>query len=426
MTAPNGPILFNSTTGSDSNASGLGPSVAVYGSAASTTSASAVVTGINTNGVSAGDLLWVQSSSGIQFSIIASVDSGTQVTCDQAFANTEASRTWAIGGKRATFENTDSRQLFNDLPAGGTVETESDQTMTTTIEGSMAGTIGNNCVVRGSIGSEVLTSNHSNYLFKFTASFITLSHMVLRSASGSNSAAIRFQGGNSYFLHNIVCNTAGQSYITFTENGGWGAYTVIKDCTIGNMGGYGISQNVMNYTTIQNCLIHDNALYGTLSNRSLDFINCIFARNFMQGSVATLFTNYYNCIFWKNGAASGVRPALTMYAGISVVNCIFAENYQDAISGSATAQYKNTSGNVFYNNVGSDYTVPLPQFTDNLTLTADPFVDAANLDFNIKSSSVLAGVNYNLGSKTTVHPFRQFVSSYFQTSNSTMKIHPLA
>jgi uncharacterized protein YgiM (DUF1202 family) len=91
MTAIGQPIYFNSTSGSDTTASGSSAGANVYGSGASTTSASSVVTGITTTGVQAGDLLWVQSSSGRQFSVIASVDSGTQVTCDDTFANTESS-----------------------------------------------------------------------------------------------------------------------------------------------------------------------------------------------------------------------------------------------------------------------------------------------------------------------------------------------
>ena len=63
MTAPNDAIVFNNSTGSDTTASGMG-SANVYGTGASITSASAVVTGINTTGVAAGDLLWVQSSTG--------------------------------------------------------------------------------------------------------------------------------------------------------------------------------------------------------------------------------------------------------------------------------------------------------------------------------------------------------------------------
>ena len=133
MTTPNAAIKFNNSTGSDTQSSGLGPAVAVYGSGASTTGASAVVTGISTTGVSAGDLLWVQSSSGRQFSIIASVDSSTQVTCDDVFANTESGRTWAIGGKRATFDNSASRRLFSDdCAAGFVIETETDQSLTST------------------------------------------------------------------------------------------------------------------------------------------------------------------------------------------------------------------------------------------------------------------------------------------------------
>ena len=87
MTALGGPIVLNNSTGSDTTASGLGSSN-VYGSGASTTASSAVVTGISTTGVSSGDLLFVQSSSGRKFSVIASVDSSTQVTCDDVFANT--------------------------------------------------------------------------------------------------------------------------------------------------------------------------------------------------------------------------------------------------------------------------------------------------------------------------------------------------
>ncbi len=84
MTTANGNVLFNSDTGSDTQSSGLGPSTSVYGGGASITSGSAIVTGIDTTGVTSGDLLWVLSSTGRQFSIVASVDSSTQVTCENA------------------------------------------------------------------------------------------------------------------------------------------------------------------------------------------------------------------------------------------------------------------------------------------------------------------------------------------------------
>lgn len=418
MTAINGPVLFNSATGSDTAASGLGPATALSGAGASTTAASAVVTGITTTGVTAGDLLWVQSSSGRQFSVVASVDSGTQVTCDDVFANTEASRTWAIGGKRATFENIDSRQLFNDLPAGGTIETESNQTMATTIVGSMAGTIGNNCVIKGSTGSEVLTSNHTSYLLDLSGGFITISNIEFRSAAGSSKAALRLLG-SSYFLYKIACNTSGQSYQTFTEGGGTMSYTVFKDCAIGYMTSRGISLNATSHSTFENCIVHDcNGSQGGYSNRTAEWDNCIFARNNDTGSLGTTYTNYNSCIFWKNGTGAGTGAALIISAGASVTNCIFTENYNDAIFGGASTQYKNTSGNVFYNNVGSDYSVPLPQFRDDLTLTADPFTDAANLDFSINDvaggGAVLRALSNDIaGTGIENLPFRQRVTDAF-------------
>ena len=131
MTTPNGAIVFNASSGSDTAASGLGPATAQTGSGAST-DGTAVVTGIATTGVSAGDLLWVQTASGRQFSIIASVDSSTQVTCDDTFA-LGSGQTWAIGGKRATFDNSDSRQLFQDVKPAMIIETESDQSVTSMI-----------------------------------------------------------------------------------------------------------------------------------------------------------------------------------------------------------------------------------------------------------------------------------------------------
>ncbi len=384
MTAPNGPMLFNSSTGSDTAASGLGPASALSGAGASTTSASAVVTGITTTGVTAGDMLWVQSSSGRQFSVIASVDSGTQVTCDDVFANTESSRTWAIGGKRATFDNVDSRNLFNDLPAGGTIQTESDQAVTSTIESYMAGTMGDRCVIRGAAGSEVVSfSGTTGHLFRFYGSHVTLSYMHTERTGTSTSPMCRIAGGTHYTFDTVMCNSQSNPFYGPVQTGGYGSYSTFRNCAFGYSLVYGVSLNASNYCSMINCILHDSTQYGLLNNSGGYYFNCIFARNNMQGAVSGSRSVYDSCIFWKNSAASGVRPALALSTGDSVLNCIFAENYQDAISGSSTASYAATTDNVFYNNVGSDFTTPLPQFNNNITLTADPFVDAANLDFSL-------------------------------------------
>ena len=404
MTAPNGPVIFNSSTGSDTNSSGLGPASALSGAGASTTSASAVVTGITTTGVTAGDMLWVQSSSGRQFGVIASVDSGTQVTCDDVFANSESSRTWAIGGKRATFDNTDSRNLFNDLPAGGTIQTESNQAVTSTIESYMAGTMGDRCVIRGATGSEVVSfSGTTGWLFRFYGSHVTLSYMHTERTGTSVNPMCRISGGTHYTFDTVMCNSQSNPFYGPVQTGGYGNYSTFRNCAFGHSLGMGFSLNVTSYCSFINCIFHDSTQYGLLNNRGAYYFNCIFARNAMQGAVgSTGATNsvYDSCIFWKNGVSSGVRPALTLNTGDNVLNCIFAENYQDAISGSSTASYAATTDNVFYNNVGSDFTNPLPQFHNNITLAADPFIDAANGDFNLNTTNggggTLRSTNYTI------------------------------
>ena len=161
MTTPNGAIVFNTGSGSDTLSSGLGPAIPVNGSGAST-DGTAVVTGITTTGVSAGDLLWVQTASGRQFSIIASVDSGTQVTCDDTFA-AGLGQTWAIGGKRATWDNANSRQMFLDVKPAMIIETETDQSvssMVSILNNSGSGTDGF-IVLRGDSASTQRVFNSS-------------------------------------------------------------------------------------------------------------------------------------------------------------------------------------------------------------------------------------------------------------------------
>lgn len=448
MTAPNGPILFNSTTGSDSNASGLGPSVAVYGSAASTTSASAVVTGINTNGVSVGDLLWVQSSSGIQFSIIASVDSGTQVTCDQVFANTEASRTWAIGGKRATLDGTSSRNLFLNLDDldGIVVELETNQSLTSALQIKFSPFSSTTpFTMRGSGNSlKTITQTANDYSLDLELSgrgkFEYLKFDNSNSTKNANNRVFEcvlkvpvatFKncvfGDPINTIHGVMYANTATAYMTFVQ------------CTFQHTYDYAYSISGNLGSVWVDCLFKN--CYGGVKQTSSGagynggvLIRCVFSEiineawhnNSVHNQVG--FNNLDSCIFHNCGIAvsAGVRPAT-----ISVTRCIFS---------GCTTVFSMTSnlveryviyagvGNAYYANTtvddGSSEIVDL--HVDDITLTADPFIDAANGDFNIKSSSVLAGMNYNLDSKTTVHPFRQFVSSYFQTSNSTMKIHPLA
>ncbi len=116
MAYPN--IVFNNSTGSDTQASGAGPTTAVFGTGASLSASTSVnlsadspdLSGVATDGSA---VLWVLTSSGREFSKITGVDNGTKiVTVETTYSVTESGRTWAIGGKRSTLHNADSLKLF--------------------------------------------------------------------------------------------------------------------------------------------------------------------------------------------------------------------------------------------------------------------------------------------------------------------------
>jgi hypothetical protein len=420
MTAPNGPILFNNSTGSDTTASGLG-AANVYGTGASTTGASAVVTGISTTGVSAGDLLWVQSSSGRQFSIIASVDSSTQVTCDDTFDNTESGRTWAIGGKRATFSNADSRQLLSsDIPLGSTVEIEYTGThypigflltLRTVGQGALdqfvtfRGTGSQRPRIQGSAGnSESIRANGNKFdnlefenlattgqpflggawLFVYNCKFIdsgsatngTGAFLYCSSSHNSIVANCEFVGKSG-----SLSNSAIRQYYVYGWYGTWN----IVDCKFSNFidafngeEGMGISVKNCVFTDCQNGINHKS----TTDRGGNSVTGCVFHN--LSGDAV------------KYDGGHAVKAS-------SVSNTIFSNIGGNAISassvwGQADSTYFNH--NTFYNITGSNYS-NLNAGANDIALTADPFVSAANGNFNLNDfpggGNLLRAKYYELG-----------------------------
>lgn len=152
---PEPKISFNSSTGSDTQASGAGPATALFGTGASTNATTAVdlsadspdLSGVATDGSAC---LWVSTSSGRQFAKITAVNNTTKVvTVALAYGVTATGQTWAIGGKRATLDATSSRTLFSTdgWRPGWECLLETDQTITSTL--SLNGpNVGNYAVFR--------------------------------------------------------------------------------------------------------------------------------------------------------------------------------------------------------------------------------------------------------------------------------------
>ncbi len=395
MTTPNGPVLFNSSTGDDSAASGIGPGTPVSGTGASTTASSAVVTGITTTGVNPGDLLWIGSSSGRQFSIIASVDSGTQVTCDNTFSNTESGRNWAIGGKRATFNNSTSRFLFgttNAISGGLILETETDQSLSSS--GIDVGVT--NLIIRGLAGSKrVINQSANTYSFRTAAGNWSLENLKFTNTNGTKTAAAALSntfGGSIPTAIDCIFGDATNQLLT-AFNPGTGGTPGVKflDCIITACTSHGVSIGTGGQMILRRCRVHGNGGGGIIQT---------------SGSSGPTWDLYENLIYGNAGDGIAARVAGTT---AHILRNHIYNNNGDGISCDSNAEGAFIARNVIGNNYGgwgiSIFAAVSNQLWKNafysnssgeitgstgvgsITLSATPWVDAASGDFNINNTA---------------------------------------
>ena len=405
MATPSGPIVFNANTGSDTQASGLGPVVAVYGSGGSTTATSAVVSGIDTTGVNVGDLLWVQSSSGRQFSVIASVDSISQVTCDDVFDNTETVN-WAIGGKRATLDN--ASQLFNYNYSSGKsweVDLDTDQIVASHLGDASYGSRGVSVKIRPSSGRVKITTNNTvstgwSQIF-FGGTWIIKDLDFESTATGSQpliaGSTSTAQTCQATFIN---CKAISQTNNFYSfANVSYPNNFIFLNCEFAYFQNV-VLNNIAYVQYVDGCYFHDNASFciGNTSNVSAAYhiTNSIFHNNYgFAYSFGAFGSSVRGCVINNTsdvllGTAYGGRWGFFM-------NNIFSNN-----SGTVHANIKSETSvfynNVYYNNLNID-----EFFGDNYnntTITVDPFINASAGDFNLNNiaggGATLKGIEYTL------------------------------
>lgn len=408
MTSLNAPILFNSSEGSDTQSSGSSAGANVYGTGASTTASSAVVTGIDTTGVQQGDLLWVQSSSGRQFSVIFSVDSSSQVTCDDTFANTESSRTWAIGGKRASIAGSiqTADNWTADFKDGFIIQFESGYTEA--FPSSLRARTGGAFTIRAEPNASVrpkLTAG-GTFVFGQGSGYLVKGIEFTKSSSGGNVASSG-SGGDLIFSKckfGDSSNLGSRAYSTdrkmifdrceFTASNE-GIYTtadlIIRGCVF-NGGSKGVSFNYpSNQHSIHNCLFNgcDIGVHGNTWGGDLFFPKIIEA-------------NIFNCV--DAGIQIPANNSFRQRGMLCTSNIFINSTYGVEFVASTlptTSSYNLFESNAFYNIGTSNYLNDDGNIYNDITLTADPFVDAANGDFNLNATNggggTLRSTNYTLG-----------------------------
>jgi hypothetical protein len=336
-------IVFNNATGSDTAASGYGPATAVSGTGASFTNTSAVVDvsadAPNLSTLAAGDLFWGATTSGRQYSIIVSVDNILKtITCTDAFAVTEASRNWGVGGKRKTIDNTNSRGIFSSTngKAGWTVSIEDDQSITSTLTISVvADTTSGPFMIKGADSADHPVITQTANAANFTASGI------------ANGFSIR----NLKLTNSNATKTAAFGFITTTTT-----IADFSDCIFGDSVNQLLSglQQVTNSATLSlnKCLITsctgdgiNHTTGGGLTMRDCVVTGCVKGVDH-SGSGGAI--NMSRCIIYNN-TSDGVHASAL--AGIAIVNCTIHGNSGDGIDLTAAGGSSLTLTSIYNNNL---------------------------------------------------------------------------
>ncbi len=425
MTAPSGPILFNSSTGSDSTSSGLGPSSAVIGSSAELDGTSTVdmsYDGMDLSSISAGDLLFCDTTSGRKFSIIASVDTINEtITTDEAWP-TESGVSWAVGGKRATLQNSQYLWIKVDGAGSGlTYELETDQTMSSYVVSysGMGGTIKSSVA-----GTKRVITIGGNYFAEGGGWVCKDIHLKSSSHQKIGRATTATQTASWVFVNCIVGDPV--DYFAYFGDRASRTFAVYgQNSTFQNF-----SSTMQNNTDVfyaRDCLFKDSAgIYysGSLSSFTCNLFRCVIKNcssiGYMRrGSNVTLVQNVFDTITNTGQIMS--------YQDNSTVNV--RENIFINVSGyieSYVTDHWAFHRNAFYNATG---TWPPPDDSDPIALTADPFTDAANGDFSLNSDAgggaVLRAVSNTIGS-TTSYPFNWLTDGSGSGGGGGSTFHPLA
>lgn len=417
MTALNTPIVFNNSTGSDSAASGCGPATAVTTSAIFSSGSNGVTVSSST-GMSVGDLIYVPANTGRKFNVIASI-SGTSITCDDNWDDSQNGVSIYVGGKRATLDDTDSRRLFtNDIPNDSVVEIEYTGThytfgslitlksiSTTEAPVTYRGTGASRPRIQGATGNsesiratqnvfdnlELEARSSTGQGFMSGTPFYLFNCKFIDGTSGTINLAAFIQSSASYNSNVINCQFVGKGNYGTAIRGyyvyGWYQTVNIVNCTFEGLATC-VKVEEGNAFAVQNCIFKDSAIAFDVQSTNDRGGHCLTNNIFHDISG--------NAINFDD--EHGIESSTAMNNIFSSIggNCISASSDWNK---STTAYFDY---NAFYDITGSRYN-NLTAGSNDITLDVSPFVDptASPPDFNLNNAlgggSVLRSTKYTIG-----------------------------
>jgi hypothetical protein len=393
-------VQFNSSTGSETQASGAGPATAKFGTNASFAGSVVTLDGspdLSGVAVDSSHVLWLLTSTGRQFfAITAKANSGTptaQVTVADAPAGTATGRTWAIGGKRQSIDTINSRNIFvGDIKPGWTIDLEGTFTLTSAITLLIPATNVGFITVQCSVATRAVITSATSSQVLFNSA--TRSGWVWRHLKFTHTGATR---GDAFVASGVTdgwwwddCVFDG---VRKGINGDYVSnyvfiYSRVTRCEFLNCTSYPI-ENVGQFC-VDSCYIHDNASHGFYGSaispvfNLRTFTNCVIVNNGGRGiywnTTATNVCEFVikNCII-ANNTSNGIEIVGPTFLsrGLTLINCIVYGNAAQVVVNDPTAI-------MGYNNA-LHTTSPRSGYTSlpgEFTLAASPFIGGSDYRLN--------------------------------------------
>ena len=455
-----GPILFSSS-GSNSEASGVGPSTAVVGYDAELDGSANVDVssdGVDLSSISAGDLLFCYTSTGRKYSVIQSIDTTNEIIRTEDLWSVESMVSWAVGGKRQTLAG--SSEIWNnsgqgDGKGGWVVEMESGFTETFSSQQDFQPEPGEKVfTIRGAKSSAtrpcIYFSNDSKGFHKANNAFIAFEGFDIKNTNASKTASAAISNSASFssvFVRNMkIADATDKFYIALDGGSRFGF--IVSDSDLGHCV-YAAARGTASQLyggSFYNTYIHDCGSYGVFLNSGLaGFRRCVIANNTLDGlrlgrpfDFSSTDSSGYGAndisqsVFYSNGS-SGISFSEDLEEGRQITHNIFVSNgsYGIAVGGSKFSlkfSGENVNGNAFYDNTTADYTSGMLTVGD-VDLLADPFTASATEDFSLNSDAdggaALRAITSIIGS-TTSYPFNWLTDgSGSSGGGGGSTVHPL-
>jgi hypothetical protein len=411
-------------TGSDTAASGAGPAAALAGTAAATSASGLVVTldgapdlvNVATDGTHA---LWVATVAGRQYSPITAKDNTAKtVTVSSAYTANLTGQAWGLGGRRATLDHANTRALLAaDVLAGWTVdvrETGVDYLLTSNLKmaagngtASAPITITSSSVSRPVIrtavaGMHLLDHNQNRYW--------QWKHLSFRHAGTTRGHGFRANGNDSAWVAFTDCVFDGFANAVNGDNQALWRFNplILDNCLIRNCTGDGVINNGVIYALNISAL--DNAGAALNCNGSGEFVvlGCVLARNargiYASGSLPG--TQVYRGNLLHSHTLSGIEVGV----GSTAIVLDLEDNVLwgwgaggfgiRAVAGPAPLVARRNAYGSPTNPAGAR-SANLAAGAGDITLTADPCVNAAGNDFRPNTAAgggvLLKGIARTVG-----------------------------